>query len=205
MELENLHVACGRVYAEEYLNIDIAPRGLSFALKENEVVELPKKTNTFVMKVNPESKLPSKENSLNVIYHSHFLEHLPKQTGNAFLHNCFDCLRDGGKMRIVVPDFNLWANNYVNDNSEFFKWYSDNFHKGHNLTKLEIFNRMLYSGHYCMYDFETLSKVLTKIGFKNITSGVWGQSDIIPSINDLETPNSKRKPESLIVESEKLL
>jgi len=201
MDFDNLHVACGRVYVEDYLNIDWSPRGLKVGLIEGKVTRV---NNKYVMKWNIDNGLPVKENSLKILYHSHFLEHLNKTNGIKFLKACYSCLQYNGIMRIAVPDFHLWASNYINNNQDFFDWYATNFCKSNNkLTNLEIFNQMLYSGHFQMYDYKTLEKTLKNIGFKNIKKHDWGNSQHVPQINYLESKESKRKPESLIIECEK--
>ena len=201
MEFKNLHIACGRVYADEYLNIDWNPKGLKVNLEEG----IPTKVNnTYVMKWNIDKGLPVKKETLDIVYHSHFLEHLPKNKGIEFLKTCYSCLKPNSIMRVAVPDFKLWSNNYVHNEQSFFDWYSSNFCKSkENLTNLEIFNQMIYSGHFCMYDFETLQKVLTSIGFKNIQRKEWGNSTLVTNIGILEKDSSKRKPESLVLECEK--
>jgi predicted SAM-dependent methyltransferase len=206
MNIKNLHIACGRVYATNFLNIDISPRELSINLEENVITEIPERSNTFVIKMNLKNKFPGEPGTIEHIYHSHFLEHLSTIESHKFLTTCFHALKQSGKMRIAVPDFKLWANNYVNDEQAFFDWYSKNFCKGKgSLTKLEIFNQMIYTGHYYMYDFETLEKTLLNIGFKNIKEYAWGETNSFPGLTDLEKSNSKRKPESLVIECEKIL
>ena len=53
------------------------------------------------------------------------------------------------------------------------------------------------------YDFESLEDKLSKIGFKNINSANWGESNLIPSILELEPLQSDRKFESLVIECKK--
>lgn len=203
MVYKNLHLACGKVYASDFLNIDEKPRGLSFVIAENEILKIPTLPNSFVMKYNLANGIPADFNSISYIYHSHFLEHLDKINGFKFLKNCYDVLELGGRMRIAVPDFQLWCSNYTSKNENFFKWYKSNFCKNKDLTHLEIFNQVLYQNHLYMYDFETLNKILQSIGFHDIEKIEWGISNSFPSLNDLENNDSLRKPESLVVECKK--
>ena len=57
--------------------------------------------------------IPFPEASFNVVYHSHVLEHLPKQVVPGFLRECHRVLRSGGVIRIVVPDLERIARLYL--------------------------------------------------------------------------------------------
>lgn len=203
MQLTKLHLACGKVYAREFLNIDQHPGDLPFDLQENEIKEHLDKPKVFIMKYNLAKGIPAENNTVEYIYHSHFLEHLSQANGKNFLKECYIKLKISGKMRLAVPDFNLWCSKYINNDEEFFNWYSKNFCKSKNLTNNEIFNQMLYTGHFYMYDLETLTKILSLIGFRNIEKKLWGESENFPGLDDLEEKSSLRKPESLVIECTK--
>lgn len=192
------------MYAAGFLNIDQNPRDTGIQLIENVHHELPNKKGAFVMKYDLRNGIPTEDDTIKNLYHSHFLEHLTKSDGINFLQNCFRVLKPNGIMRLAIPDFKLWCYHYTNNNIEFFNWYSANFcKKKSNLTHMEIFNQLLYHDHRCMYDFEMLHKILSNIGFTNITQQMWGVTDSFCSIDDLEKLDSKRKPESLVIECEK--
>ena len=57
--------------------------------------------------------LPFPNNFADAIYCSHFLEHLDEQSGINFLSECFRCLKNQGILRIVVPDFERLARDYL--------------------------------------------------------------------------------------------
>jgi SAM-dependent methyltransferase len=48
--------------------------------------------------------IPFADETFDVVYHSHFLEHLPREAALPFLAECFRTLKVGGILRIVVPD-----------------------------------------------------------------------------------------------------
>ena len=58
-------------------------------------------------------KLPFDDSSVDVIYHSHFLEHIPLNLGKKFLKENFRILRKGGRLRIVVPDLEEICHAYL--------------------------------------------------------------------------------------------
>lgn len=66
-------------------------------------------------------KLPFKDNSQEIIYSSHMLEHLPQTVVDYVLKECYRVLN--GKLVIKIPDFDLTLENWRNKNRKFFdKW-----------------------------------------------------------------------------------
>jgi len=57
--------------------------------------------------------IPYRDETFDVVYHSHLLEHFPKHHAHAFLHECYRVLRSNGIMRIVVPDLEEIAKTYL--------------------------------------------------------------------------------------------
>jgi len=101
--------------------------------------------------------LPFNDNSVDVIYHSHFLEHLYKEDAEKFLKECYRILKPGGLMRVVVPDLEVVLEMFKDGDKEkilesyFFKPYE-----------------YIFSGHKYMYDFAMLKKELDGVVFKEI-------------------------------------
>ena len=57
--------------------------------------------------------LPFPDNYADAIYCSHFLEHLDVKKADKFLSECLRCLKPGGVLRVVVPDFERMAKDYL--------------------------------------------------------------------------------------------
>jgi SAM-dependent methyltransferase len=57
--------------------------------------------------------IPFPDDTFDVVYHSHFLEHLPREAAVPFLRACGRVLRRGGVLRVVVPDLERAANEYL--------------------------------------------------------------------------------------------
>ena len=57
--------------------------------------------------------IPFPSNSIDVVYHSHFLEHLDRDIVEKFLLEVKRVLRSGGIQRIVVPDLEKLTINYI--------------------------------------------------------------------------------------------
>ena len=206
-KFKNYHLGCGELLVSNFLNVDMFSFG-----NYQPALPLPinLKKNPYFFAYDLEKGIPASFNSLDVIYHSHLLEHLDHDSGILFLKNCYDCLREGGVMRFALPDLKIWCANYVANNKIFFQTYKNQYYFGLDdswkeyKSKGHVFSSMLYNwGHKMVYDFESLEDKLLKVGFKSINSPNWGESDMIPSINELEPPQSDRKFESLVIECKK--
>ena len=102
--------------------------------------------------------VPFADNSLDVVYTSHFLEHLNKQDGRHFLKECYRALKPGGLLRISIPDLEIAFTSYykeekVEEMLDLFFYNSDgaDFHS-----------------HKYNYNFQSLKKILEEDGFRNV-------------------------------------
>jgi len=90
-----LNVGCGRHFHPAWTNIDIAPIG--DPVLRHDVLEV----------------LPFSDESFDVVYHSHVLEHLPRTAAPAFIAECRRVLVTGGVLRVVVPDLETICRLYL--------------------------------------------------------------------------------------------
>lgn len=90
-----LNIACGSRYSKEWINID-------FYADSN-----------FVQKVNILGGLPFKNDSIDAVYSSHFLEHLSKKQAIDVLSEAKRLLKYNGIIRIVVPDLENVCKEYL--------------------------------------------------------------------------------------------
>lgn len=58
--------------------------------------------------------IPRSDESVDVVYHSHVLEHIDRDRADSFMAEVIRVLRPGGLHRIVVPDLELLARGYLN-------------------------------------------------------------------------------------------
>jgi predicted SAM-dependent methyltransferase len=58
-------------------------------------------------------RLPLSDNSAQLVYSSHFLEHIPKLQVESFLRECLRVLKPGGALRLVLPDLENMARTYL--------------------------------------------------------------------------------------------
>jgi SAM-dependent methyltransferase len=57
--------------------------------------------------------IPYLDGTFDVVYHSHLLEHFPKQIAPSFLGECHRVLKPGGLIRVAVPDLEQIARLYL--------------------------------------------------------------------------------------------
>ncbi len=57
--------------------------------------------------------IPLDDNSTDVVYHSHVLEHFTKEGGKYFISECFRILKPAGIIRIAVPDLEGITKSYL--------------------------------------------------------------------------------------------
>ena len=96
-EVKLVNIACGDVYIKNnnWINLDIIS------------------SNKHVKQTNLLKELPFLDNSVDAIYCSHFLEHIPIEKVPNFLYECFRILKKGGVLRLVLPDFEALSKEYL--------------------------------------------------------------------------------------------
>ncbi len=202
-----LNLACGIKTPDDWINVDYA-LGARFS-KIPILRTLNKKIKFFnsvwgenIKIVNLTKVFPWESNSADVVYSSHTLEHFSKNDGLHFLKQCHRVLKPNGIIRIVVPDLKdiiarytsgaLRSDNLIERLGVLY-WTNPN----HLKNKLAPFVQF---PHKCMYDTETLTTILTDIGFTAKTRRIF-DSDI-ENIETVEMERSINK--QAIVEGRKL-
>jgi SAM-dependent methyltransferase len=163
-----LHLGCGPVHLEGFINIDIAPAPLS---------------------MNVLWGLPFDDASVAVVYLSHLLEHLfyPGDV-NALFSEIFRVLAPGGCVRVVVPDMARCLDAYAQGDRAFFAarrehfawWPADASMLENFLTYAGVGPdpSYLFESHKYGYDFATLEKALRTAGFQDIVKSTFQGSRI---------------------------
>jgi predicted SAM-dependent methyltransferase len=90
-----LNLGCGGRYHPDWTNVDYVSTGPG------------------VISHNLMQPLKYAENTFDAVYHSHVLEHMPKRYGPVLLRECWRVLKPGGILRVVVPDLELAARDYL--------------------------------------------------------------------------------------------
>lgn len=93
-----VNLGCGPVFVNspDWLNFDFTPA--SKAVKSANLLD----------------RLPLADESASMVYSSHFLEHVPKSLVPVLLRDWLRVLQPGGVVRIVVPDLENLAREYLN-------------------------------------------------------------------------------------------
>jgi len=172
-----LNIGCGKVKFAGWINIDIDPDA-------DLVIDVRK-------------GLHFKENSIDLIYSEHFLEHLTFEESENLLRECYRCLKVGGVMRTATPDLDYVVLRY---NSE---WKNQDWLILPEYKFIRTKGRMINTsfrewGHKYLFNLEDLQNHLGNAGFKTIRKCDWRQSEHKELCN-LET----RKDSKLILEATK--
>jgi predicted SAM-dependent methyltransferase len=93
-KLPYLNLGCGSHFNLRWVNVDFL------------------KTGDDVIAHNLLKGVPFDDNSFEVVYHSHVLEHFQKNDAPKFIAECYRVLKPGGTIRIAVPDLEQIVNNY---------------------------------------------------------------------------------------------
>lgn len=134
-----LHLGCGPINAPGYINVDVQP----FPHVH------------YVHGVYPLEMFES--NSVDMVYASHVLEHFAVKELPVVLREWLRVLKDGGVLRLGVPDFGALVSIYL-DTGEI-----------HNiLGPLMGGQSDQHNFHYSVFDERYLSQLLQDAGFKKV-------------------------------------
>jgi predicted SAM-dependent methyltransferase len=143
-----LHLGCGSRYIPGYVHIDAVPF---------EHVD-------HVTAVDQLGFLQTE--SVDIIYSAHVLEHFTRSHLPVVLNEWNRVLRKGGILRVSVPSFQAIVQIYERTG---------------NLNDVigPLFGRQdyLYNFHYNVFDLDSLSKILTDMGFLNIREYDWRSTE----------------------------
>lgn len=158
---------------------------------------------------------PYDDASVDVVYSSHMLEHLPREQAEDFLRQAHRVLAPGGTLRLALPDLERIARSYLLRVDEARKGGveespSDTFMRS---TILGVPSRrslrsprnlvqalMGRDAHLWMWDGPSLVSVCRRIGFSDVSERQFRDSRI-PEIDRLDL--ELRKHESFYVEAVK--
>ena len=70
-------------------------------------------SNKSIKRINLLKKLPHKDNSVDFIYCSHFIEHIPILDISFFLNECSRVLKRGSHARFILPDYEKLSREYL--------------------------------------------------------------------------------------------
>jgi predicted SAM-dependent methyltransferase len=140
--------------------------------------------------------IPFPDNSVDVVYSSHLMEHMPYDAGQELLRQALRVLKPGGTISICVPNARLYINAYVNgtalpDDHDF--WEPALVSR----EGLDLVNYVAYMGgaHLCMFDEDTLVARLERAGFTEARIRSFDASIDLPEREFESIYAEARKPE----------
>lgn len=93
--IRKINIGCGRTFHPDWINLDVSTSD----------------PNVLVVDINKGLPFPSR--SVDVCYSSHVLEHLDRDGACKLLAECFRVLNDDGIIRLVLPDLEALAREYI--------------------------------------------------------------------------------------------
>lgn len=159
MSKVKLHLGSGNNVIEGWVNYDISPE-------------------KGAKKLDLRKRLPHADNSVDLIFSEHVIEHFTKTEGERLLYECYRVLRKGGGMRIGWPGLEKLIKAYLIKSNAYKNHVLP--HIEHNLfhTWDELFSDSLFSWeHRYAYTSRHLKELLYYVGFREIKSKKFGDSD----------------------------
>jgi len=186
-----LNLGCGGVVVDGWVNVDYS---LGAKFKKIPVVRRLPLFRFHWSKgiVIHDLRKPFPWKDAQMIYSSHFLEHLDAEQGSEFLQHCRQALAPGGIIRIVVPDLGIIVSDYRSGSIKA----TDFLQRCNALYRNRRFAAFLEFPHRCMYDAASLLKAVSNAGFECVLKKPF-ESDI-EDIRRIEQPH--RTERAVIVE-----
>jgi SAM-dependent methyltransferase len=199
----NINIGCGDGWSHpNWVGLDYS-RGPVYPKREDA-------TGGLDMDWNVLWGLPFEDESVDAIFISHVLEHFTYKESLFVLNECHRVLKRAGRMRIVVPDLDLYLGSYCARREDFFR---EPFIAGSewlgNLTDTFLSN--FYSAPACngtwhkyAYNYENLAYRLRQCGFMKVERSQYMKSKWCEFNHaDFDSPNPKVPVFSLYVDVEK--
>lgn len=146
--MKKLHVGCGRVYIPGFIHIDL----MDF--------------DHIDYKMPADDLSIFENNSTDLIYACHILEHFKRTEIKNVLREWFRVLKPGGVLRISVPGF-----------EEIIAIYQKYGDLKLVLGPLVGGQTYLYNFHYMAFDFKFLSELLKEVGFAEVRRYDWRKTE----------------------------
>jgi predicted SAM-dependent methyltransferase len=133
-----LNIGCGSRYHASWTNVDFVSTGKD--VRAHNLLE----------------GIPSQDESFEVVYHSHVLEHFSKTDGQKLIEECYRVLKPKGILRIAVPDLEQIVREYLK-NLELSLQNNKEAQKNYEWIMLEMYDQVVRSksgGDMAQYIFQ---------------------------------------------------
>lgn len=163
-----LHLGCGDELKPGWINVDLSASDSRSPVNcGNEI--------TFINYDLRIGGLPLDDNSCDIIYSSHFFEHLEYAQGVALMRDCYRMLKPGGMFRVSLPTFKELFRAYLANDEEYvrpldLRQLLPDLEPGTETFVDHVnYGVYQYGEHKCIYDEEKICLLLKKIGFSSVS------------------------------------
>lgn len=225
-KLVKVNIGSGFIGLKDWINYDnsIVAKASKFPFLIKLLVRLKMLPSEFMTKWPPikirdgRKKMPLKNNSVDFVYTSHFLEHLYRHETIKVLFDSYRVLKSGGTIRIAVPDLDKLIDIY--NKKDYKKFTMNYFDKNLPFTGADLFSAQFYPfecnqvkapglfskfqelflrRHKWMYNYDSMKCLLKHAGFVNIQKKEYCKGFLEEDIKKLDNhPDT-----SLFIEAEK--
>ena len=122
-----LNIGAGTFNHKYWTNVDYGSK--QYAKVQNQFVEL---------NLMEKPKFPFENESIELIYSSHTIEHVNDAAVNNLIEESFRILKIGGILRITCPDANLLLNSVKNNVDKYWEWRHEWFKKNFGIKPKQI-------------------------------------------------------------------
>lgn len=178
-----LHLGCGGNILPGWLNTDFYP------------------DDPAVIHLDLTASFPVPDDSVDLVFSEHVIEHLPLAGGVNMLGEAFRVLKPGGRIRISTPSLAaliaIYAEPEATDHRRYLEWHLDTWLADSPVrTPAVVFNDFARNwGHLLIYDAGTLAAIIEAAGFTGIAACEL-QVSADRRLAGLE--NDRRMPEGLL-------
>ncbi len=166
-----LHLGCGTVYLDGFINIDGKPdhfskncdsrtlKNISTTFNNYYKYEYGKGPNSVIadLELDISKSLPFNDNSVEEIVMFHVLEHFQSYNVESIVKEIFRVLEPNGSFFVAVPDLKETAKLLINAKTEEEEDWA--------IRLIHGTQRNEYAHHYCGYTKRTLKNLLKSCGF----------------------------------------
>ena len=146
--------------------------------------------------------LPLPNGSVQQLYASHVIEHLPLNATRDALQECRRLLAPDGLFRLVVPNLRYLAKRYldaVNHQDDRHAAIQFCLESGMGSSSWgPVWSRLRGDRHHLMHDVASLTLLLEEAGFSNVRQAHFGDSQL--DFSAVEDPERWREPDNIGLE-----
>ena len=137
-----------------------------------------------IVRLDAAKPFPFADMTFDYVFSEHQIEHISEPAGRAMVQECFRVLRPGGRIRIATPNLavivGLYRDSIDDLEQRYIEWVMNKFlaHVRSGNKRCYVINQMFTAyKHRFIYDYETLSAILTDAGFVDVVQLEPGRSD----------------------------